>query len=873
MADLPDSKPTAWHALDTAAALQALQVDDKGLSHTQADQRLGRFGPNRLPVPPRRPGWVRLLSQFNNVLIYLLLIAGTAAAALGHWLDAAVVFAVVLINAAIGFLQEGKAERALEAIGRMLAPRAKALRDGHWSEIDAEQLVPGDIVRLKSGDRVPADLRILEGHGLRIDQAALTGESVPVSKRSIAVEADRALAERVGMAHAGCMVAAGQATALVVETADRTELGRISHLLAEVETLTTPLLRDIERFGRGLSVLILAMAAAMVGLAVLLHGTPLAEAFLAGVAFAVAAIPEGLPAIITITLAIGVQRMAARKARVRRLPAVETLGAVGVICTDKTGTLTRNELVAERVVLDDAEIEAGHIAAGDQAARDLLHAAVLCNDAAPGARSGDPIERALVRLAEGAGVDVASVRREHPRLALLPFSSEHKFMATRHEARACLKGAPEAILSRCTRERGEAGERVLDADAWHRRLDALAQEGYRVLAIAEHPLAPDGDELHAEEVARDGILLGLVAFDDPPRAEVPEAIAACGSAGIRVKMITGDHAATALAIARQLGMAGDGGVMSGAEIDRLDPAVLAERVAEVNVYARTTPEHKLRLVEALQARGEVVAMTGDGANDAPALKRADIGVAMGIKGTEAARQAAEIVLADDNFASIVAGVEEGRGVYDNIRKAMLFILPTSAAQALVVMVAAVAGWQLPITPVQILWVNMATAITLAMALAFEPVERNVMQRGPRPLGSGLLNGFMLWRVAWVGALMTLGVFLMFELEGAAGGELASARTLAVNALAAVQAVYLFNARRWIAASYSPEALFANRWAWFCVAVLVVLQVGFTYWPPAQALFGTVALGLREWSWIAGLAAAVFLLVEVEKAVFRWFGHR
>jgi calcium-translocating P-type ATPase len=857
-----------WHALQAQAVLEHLYSRADGLHAAEAAERLERIGPNRLPPPPRRRPLQRWLAQFHNVLIYLLLAAAVSAAALGHWLDSAVIFAVVLINAAIGFLQEGKAERALEAIGRMLAPRARVLRDGHWREIDAEQLVPGDVVGLKAGDRVPADVRIIEGHGLRIDQAALTGESVPVSKRSIAVEADRALAERVGMTYAGCMVAAGQGTAVVVETAERTELGRISHLLAEVETLTTPLLRDIARFGRGLSALILILSGAMVALAWLLHRTPLQEAFLAGVAFAVAAIPEGLPAIITITLAIGVQRMASRKARVRRLPAVETLGAVGVICSDKTGTLTRNELVAERLVLDDAERDAGAIRADDLAARNLLIAAVLCNDAAPGGRSGDPIERALVLMAEGAGIDVAAVRREHPRLALLPFSSEHKFMATRHAGRACLKGAPEAILARCSRERGEAGERALDPELWHARLDALARDGYRVLAIAEHPLAEDDRELHAEAVQADGVLLGLVAFDDPPRPEVPAAIDACTSAGIAVKMITGDHAATALAIARQLGIEGSGEVLTGSAIDRLDAAALAERVAGVNVYARTTPEHKLRLVEALQARGAVVAMTGDGANDAPALKRADIGVAMGIKGTEAARQAAEIVLADDNFASIVAGVEEGRGVYDNIRKALLFILPTSAAQALVVMVAAVAGWELPITPVQILWVNMATAITLAMALAFEPVERNVMQRGPRPLGRGLITPFVVWRVAWVSALMTAGVFLLFELETSEGGGLANARTLAVNALAAVQAVYLFNARRWIAPGWTLEALFANRWAWICVGILVLLQAGFTYWWPAQALFGTVPLGLREWGWVAGVALVVFLAVELEKALLR-----
>jgi magnesium-transporting ATPase (P-type) len=874
-----------WHARAAAAVLAELDSSPAGLAGDEAARRGAAGGPNALPAPPPRPAWRRLLGQFNNLLIHVLLAAGVAAALLDHAIDAAVIFAVVLINGLIGFVQEGRAERAMEAIGGMLAPRARARRDGGWQRIDATGLVVGDVVLLKAGDKVPADLRLIDSHGLRVEQAALTGESVPVGKRVGELPPATPLAERACMAYAGTLVAAGQGSGVVVAIGRATELGHISALLERVDTLTTPLLREIARFAQWLTVITLVLAGLMVLAAALLHDMDPVDGFLAGVALAVAAIPEGLPAIISITLAIGVQRMGRRNAVIRRLPAVETLGAVSTICSDKTGTLTRNELVASDVVLASGALPADRLHEYGAAARGLLETAVLASDAHPGATGGDPLEHALVELAAAAGVDVEALRDANPRDALLPFSSELKLMASLHGDRLCVKGAPERVIDRCDRQRGTAGPVPIEPAAWQGRLGELAAAGLRVLAIAERSCAsgeiaargalPIEDGPHSPEacpgldltglVAGQLELLGLVAFIDPPRPEVAAALQACRTAGIAVKMITGDHVETASAIARQLGIVGRAPALTGPQLDAMADHQLADAVERVAVFARTSPEHKLRLVSALQARGQVVAMTGDGANDAPALKRADIGVAMGIKGTEASRQAAEMVLADDNFATIVAGVEEGRGVYDNIRKALMFILPTNAAEAMVILLAVSAGLALPITPVQILWINMATAITLALALAFEPLEAGVMRRPPRPMRRGLVTPYVGWRILWVGVVLTLASFGLFLVEMGDSGDEALARTAALNMLVAGELVYLFNCRRWVAPGYTREALFANPWAWGSVGMLLLLQGALTYWPPLQRVFGTVGLGLWEWLWIAVLALTLFVLVELEKA--------
>ena len=867
-------KPTAWHALDPDELEARLDVDGNGMSAQEATRRLDVHGANVLPQPPKRPALLRLLAQFHNVLIYVLMAAGVIAALLGEWIDTAVILAVVLINAAIGFVQEGKAERAMEAIGDMLAPRARVKRDGKWQEIDAENLVPGDLVRVKAGDRVPADIRLLECHDLRVDQAALTGESLPVDKHPDAVGLQTELADRDCMIYSGSMTTNGQATGLVAVTGSATELGRISNMLSEVETLTTPLLQRINRFARALTIVIVIFSALAVSAGALVHDLALADGLLAGIALAVAAIPEGLPAIITITLAIGVQRMASRQAIIRRLPAVETLGSVSIICSDKTGTLTRNELRARRIALSAGERKPESDALDDQASQRLLRTAVLCNDHEPGHDGGDPLERALIELAEDQGMDIAAVRGDNTRLALIPFSSDHKYMASLSKGLLTVKGAPEAILAHCSRQYDGDEASSLDPDYWQQRLDEMAAKGLRVLGFAEKTLDEAQTSLNSDRDLCEMTLLGLIGFADPPRAEVPEAINACQSAGIKVKMITGDHATTALAIARELRLTGaDGKAISGREIDAMDDAQLELASLENDVFARATPEHKLRLVKALQAHGEVIAMTGDGANDAPALKRADIGVAMGIKGTEASRQAAEMVLADDNFATIVNGVEEGRGVYDNIRKAVLFVLPTNAAQAAVILLAVLAGMTLPITPVQILWVNMAIAITLALSLAFEPLESDIMQRQPRPLQQGLISSFILTRILWVGGLLTAGTFLAYHHILDTIEDIDLARTLAVNVLVAGQITYLFNCRRWQQASYTASALLANGWAWASVSLLVLMQLAFTYLPWFQAIFGTTALPPNYWLAVLGFGLLVFSLVEIEKLLTRRFNLR
>lgn len=867
-------RQSAWHALEADQALEKLNSSKRGLDESTAAERLREHGPNALPKARRRPAIVRFLAQFHNLFIYVLLAAGAIAGALDHWIDTIVILAVVVINAVIGFIQEGKAEQAMEAIGQMLALKARVKRAGQWQESPAEDLVPGDLVKVKAGDRVPADIRLLEASGLRLDQAALTGESLPVGKDPDAVEEETELADRRCMIYSGSMVTNGQGVGVVAVTGSDTELGRISGMLEQVEMLTTPLLKRINRFAQWLTVIILVLAALVISLGNLMHDMPLAEGLVAGIALAVAAIPEGLPAIITITLAIGVRQMAGRKAIIRRLPAVETLGAVTIICSDKTGTLTRNELKARAVTLVGGTMHPEHEDFEGPLAKALLRAAVLCNDHEPGAEGGDPLERALVELAETRGIDVEQIREEHPRQALLPFSSEHKYMASLSPGRISLKGAPEAVLDACSQQAGPDEPTALDRDYWDQALKQLAGEGLRVLAIAERQADEDLDQLEPDRDISDLTLLGLVGFADPPRDEVPKAVAACQSAGIQVKMITGDHASTALAIARELKISTDDGeALTGREIDTMDDEALRGKVLEVDVFARTTPEHKLRLVKALQARDQVVAMTGDGANDAPALKRADIGVAMGIKGTEASRQAAEMVLADDNFATIVGGVEEGRGVYDNIRKAVLFVLPTNAAQAAVIILAVLAGLTLPITPVQILWVNMVIAVTLALALAFEPLEDDIMARKPRPVDQSLITGFVIARVLWVGALLTAGTFLLYDWLYSASGSEDLARTLAVNVLVAGQITYLFNCRRWQKSSMEPGFLFSNRWAWLAAGLLVILQLGLTYLPFAQAVFSTAALPAWYWLIIIAFGLLVFALVELEKLITRRLGLR
>ncbi|MBI5135751.1 MAG: cation-transporting P-type ATPase [Nitrospirae bacterium] len=897
------SRPEAasWHAQAPDAALDALHSQPGGLSGAEAAARLARHGANRLRPPQRRGPLGRFATQFHNVIIYVLLVAGAVTIALGHWVDSGVILGVVLVNALIGFMQEGKAERAIDAIREMLSPQAAVWRDGRYQVIPAEGLVPGDVVMLQPGDRVPADLRLLQVRNLRVDEAVLTGESAPVEKGVAAVAADAMLADRTCMAYSGTLVTGGQGTALVVATGDGTEIGRISALLRAVQTLSTPLLRQVARFSRWLTAAIVAVASATFLFGVLFRGYTSGDMFIAAVGLAVAAIPEGLPAIMTITLAIGVQRMARRNAIIRRLPAVETLGSVTVICSDKTGTLTRNEMTVRSVATGRGPFQVtgvGYDPHGSfrfedrDVTRDahpvlgeLTRAALLCNDAHVEMEAGhwipkgDPTEAALVVMALKAGLDPALERERWPRTDVIPFASENRYMATLHHDRAgrgfvYVKGAPEELLRLCSRQREHGEDHPLDAPYWEHHLDRMAAQGERLLAIAFRATGDHHRMLTPADLEEGLTLLGLVGIIDPPREEAIRAVGQCRAAGIRVKMITGDHARTAAAVAAQLGIGAGGAAVTGHALDAMDERGLAETVRRTDVFARTSPEHKLRLVTALQAQGEVVAMTGDGVNDAPALKRADVGIAMGLKGTEVSKEAAEVVLADDNFASIANAVEEGRTVYDNLRKAILFILPTNGGEALTLIAAIAMGRMLPITPVQILWINMITAVTLALALAFEPAEGDVMRRPPRDPGEPLLSRLLIWRIVFVSLILVAGAFGLFLWERAVGGSIAAARTVAVNTLVMFEVFYLFNTRYLTAPVLNRAGLFGNPYALVAVAVLLLFQMGMTYLPPAQALFGTAAIGAGAWGRIMLVSASVLILVEIEKALLRrWAARR
>jgi magnesium-transporting ATPase (P-type) len=888
--------PSDWHALSVDDTLARLETRTEGLSESEAAVRRERHGPNLIQTARRRGPLRRFVEQFNNLLIYVLLLAGAVTLGIGYGTDAAVIFGVVLINALVGFIQEGRAEQALDAILHMLAPRATVIRAGRRAVVDAVSLVPGDIVLLQSGDKVPADLRLTWERTLRIDEAALTGESEAVEKSTRRVSEKATLGDRTSMAYSGTLAVYGQGRGVVVATGAETEIGRISALLADVAPLATPLLRQLSRFARHLTVAIGLVAAATFAFGYLVRDYAAIDMFLAAVGLAVAAIPEGLPAIMTIALAIGVSRMARRRAIVHRLPAVETLGSVTVICADKTGTLTRNEMTVRTVVVGgrslavtgDGYAPHGAFLDGDReiapdtapALTEALRAAVLCSDASVRETDGiwivdgDPMEGALVSAAAKFGLDPEIERRNRPRNDVLPFEAEVRYMATLHHDHhdrwfIVVKGAPERVLEMCARQRDADGvERALDSPAWQAAMTEIARRGQRVLAVATRPTRPDHGVLRAEDVDGGLVLLALFGLADPPRAEAIDAIRRCREAGITLKMITGDHADTAVAIAVELGLADRDGAIVGRDLDDLGNADFARQAVEKSVFARTTPEHKLRLVEALQARGEVVAMTGDGVNDAPALRRADIGVAMGRKGTDAAMEAAEMVLTDDNFTTIVEAVEEGRAVYDNIVKSIAYILPTSVAGAMVIIGAIAFGAVLPITPVQILWINMVTTVTLALALAFEPPERDVMSRPPRRPTEPLLSRFVAWRIAFVAAILLTGTFGLFLWSFGADGDVARARTVAVNTLVLFGVFYLFSSRFLLAPILNVDGLFGNRVTIIAVIAVIVLQLAFTYAPPLQHLFGSTSLDLGTWILATLVASTVLFLVEIEKAVLR-----
>lgn len=879
----------SWFSLPVSQVVARLNSSDAGLTAADAAQRLAQYGPNELPQAKPSSWLLRWLRQFHNILIYVLLGAAVITALLGHVGDTLVILAVVLVNAAIGVYQEGKAEQAMAALRHLLALQASVVRDGTRVRIAAEQLVPGDLVVLEAGDKVPADLRLVQVDDLEVQEAILTGESLPVTKSSAACQRATPIAERSCMAFSGTLVLRGQARGVVVATGIATELGRITGLLSNVKTLTTPLLAQMNRFARWITYFILSVAVVLVIIGYFVEHIPFVDMFMAVVALSVAAIPEGLPAVLTITLAVGVQAMARRNAIVRRLPAIETLGAVSVICTDKTGTLTQNKMMVAQAVTaaenyrvsGDGYAPQGSITARDTELLnpprdlvDLASAALACNDAelmyAQGQWSvqGDAMEGALLAFARK--VLASHQASEHmQRLATLPFDAKHRYMATLHETpEGCMywvKGAPEQIIAMCRQQQQADGSLAqLDPYFWHEQADAMAHEGKRVLALAGKRYGHKSTKITAADVEHDLTLLGLVGLIDPPRPETRAAVAECLAAGIQVKMITGDHRGTAEAIARQIGLAYPHQVLTGADIDTMDDHGLAAAVTTTSVFARTSPENKLRLVMALQAHGHIVAMTGDGVNDAPALKRADVGIAMGITGSEASKEAAEVVLADDNFASIVAAVREGRTVYDNILKVISWSLPTSSGEALTIMVALLAGLTLPITPIQILWVNLITSITLGLALAFEPSEANIMQRRPRSRNAMLLNGELVWHILFVSLLFLAGVFGIYSYAIAQAYSIELARTLALNTLVVMEVFHLLFIRNRHSAHLDWHAIRGTRVVWLTIICVTAAQFAVTYMPPLQAVFSTASVPIEDGLIVVAIGMLLFFVIEIEK---------
>ena len=895
-----------WHTLESSEVLRRLGTEwSLGLTLSEVDRRHETFGANRFPVALPDPWWRAPLRQFAQPLVLVLLLAGLMTLAFKDWVDAGVIFGVVLVNAVIGWVQEGRAEASLRALATSVASVALVWREGQLQRVAVADLVPGDRVQLAAGDRVPADLRMIDVSELRIDESVLTGESLPVSKQIAAVAQDAFVAERHCMAYAGCPVLVGSGWGVVVAIGAVTEYGKIAAAMQGTVAMTTPLSRYLEIFSRRMLWVILVLAGMTFVIGVL-RGETAYSMFIAAVALAIGAIPEGLPAAVTVTLAIGVSRMAARRAVVRRMPAVEALGSATIICSDKTGTLTENQMTVREIVVGrqvftvtgngyalSGEILLGSTpATTSDALRGLLVAGVLCNDAAlhrqgkSGAHIGivgDPTEAALLVLARKAGFDEISLRHATPRRAVQPFFSEARLMATLDmtETGALIhaKGALESIEAGCRYFLNEQGVRIeLDGGARaaiYQHAVRMAEAGLRVLALARRELqAGEHGPLWAAGQSN-GVLLGLVGMVDPPRVAAAHAVKICLQAGVSVRMITGDDPVTALAIARQLGLVSADArpadvVLTGREMGALSDAALAERVVRTPVFARIEPTQKLQLVEIFQQRGEIVAMTGDGVNDAPALKRADIGVAMGAGGTEVAREAADIVLTDDDFSSIEAAIETGRGVYDNLVKFLTWTLPTNFGEGLVIFAAILAGVALPITPLQILWINMTTAVLLGMPLAFEPVERGVMRRPPRNPRAPLLDPPLISRIVVVSTLMLLAAFGLFMFHRSQGASLEEARTIAMNVFVVIAAFYLFNCRR----RYADSGVGGkNPWILRGVLAMVALQLLMTYAPPMQSVFGTAAISLTAWGQIVLCGLCVYGIVRLEQWSWARRGHR
>lgn len=895
MTTLP--KPSAplrpYYELSTSEVAQALHSNvDMGLTQAEADRRLQQFGRNELEAKPGKPAWLRFVLQFNQALLYILLIAGLIKALLGSWANAVVIWGVTIINAAIGFVQESKAEGAIAALAKVVTTETTVMREGQKQRISSRELVPGDLVLLNSGDKVPADLRLITVRNLQVDESALTGESLPIEKMTRPLSANVPLAERANMVHAGSFVTAGQASGIVIATASATEVGQISQSIEQHSNLSTPLTRKFEKFSRTLLYIILALATLtlLIGLG---QGQSWTGMFEAAVALAVSAIPEGLPAVVTVTLAIGVDRMVRRHAIIRKLPAVETLGSATVICSDKTGTLTENQMTVQALFIAGQRYNVagvGYCPEGDfylherlidpwsvPVLEECLMAGALCNDSHLESKDdrwrvvGDPTEGALLTVARKAGIDLAQLAEAMPRLDSIPFESELQYMATLHEQKQgdwglvarsgtsndahviYVKGSVEAIVSRCQQMLDATGKPVpLYPGQITLEVEAMASQGLRVLAFAKKTVSSYQNRIQPEDIESGLVLLGLQGMIDPPRSEVMDAVHSCQAAGIQVKMITGDHITTASAIAKRIGLQKQGQVLAytGQELQQMDDRALRQAAAAGVVFARVAPAQKLRLVEALQAQGEVVAMTGDGVNDAPALRQADIGIAMGGAGTDVAKEASDMLLTNDNFTSIEAAVEEGRTVYQNLRKAIAFILPVNGGESMTILLSVLLARELPILSLQVLWLNMVNSVTMTVPLAFEPKSDRTMQRPPRNPREPLLSGTLFQRILAISIFNWILIFGMFEWVQHTTGDTVLARTMAIQALIAARIVYLLSishigqaivskARGQSIATHSTPAIAIG------IVCTVALQIIFSQWGVMNTLFATTPLTLNQ----------------------------
>ncbi|SAY96611.1 Cation-transporting ATPase pma1 [Citrobacter amalonaticus] len=880
------------YQLTVEEVLKNQQSQPSGLTHNEASARLARDGLNALPEKAGKPAWLRFLAHFHDVLIYVLIAAAALTAVMGHWVDTAVILGVAVINALIGHIQENNAEKSLKSIRNMLSAFAVVVRNGQHETVATTDLVVGDIVVLRAGDRIPADLRVMEAHNLRVEEAILTGESTVVDKTAEALTSELPLGDRKNLLFSGTTISAGAGLGVVIATGEATELGHINQMMTEIEKHRTPLLVQMDKLGKAIFALILAMMLGLFIFSLLLRDMPMGELLLSLISLAVAAVPEGLPAIISIILSLGVQTMARKRAIIRKLPTVETLGAMSVICSDKTGTLTMNEMTVKAIITADKNYRVQgnsyeptgeiHVEENDAQAEiapgslleSYLRTIDLCNDSqlirdeqGHWGITGGPTEGALKVLAAKAMLPAV----ESELRSKIPFDSQYKYMATHYrignDERVLVTGAPDVLFKLCRLQQTANGTEAFTQPHWEAEIARYAKEGLRMVAAAWKPARADADALTHDCLSEGLIFLGIAGMMDPPRPEAIAAIGACQQAGIRVKMITGDHPQTAMSIGGMLGIHNSTHAVTGYELEQMDEAELAEAAVTYDIFARTSPEHKLRLVKALQEKGEIVGMTGDGVNDAPALKQADVGIAMGIKGTEVTKEAADMVLTDDNFATIASAVQEGRRVYDNLKKTILFIMPTNLAQGLLIIVALLAGNLIPLTPVLILWMNMATSATLSFGLAFEAGERNIMRRPPRQSNENVMDGFAIWRVGFVGTLIAACAFMLEAWLQPRGHSPEFIRTVLLQTLVTAQWVYMLNCR--VSDGFSlGRGLLMNKGIWLVSGILLLLQLAIIYVPFLQMLFGTEALPLRYWGITFAIGIALFFIVEIEKPLTR-----